>query len=65
MDQLDDEMKQVMELSMNEFISGLEKSLPPEPKEGSPDAYNIQFRYDASTFTRRFNGDDYIRVDTL
>lgn len=58
----DDEMKQAMELSMNEFIQNLERQLPNEPAENDSNAYNLVFRYDGNSFSRRFRGSDYIRV---
>jgi hypothetical protein len=58
----DDEIKQAMELSMNDFIQSLEMQLPKEPLETDPNAYNIIFRYDSHSFTRRFSGNNYIRV---
>jgi hypothetical protein len=58
----DDEIKQAMELSMNDFIQSLEMQLPKEPLETDPNAYNIVFKYDSQNFTRRFNGNNYIRV---
>jgi hypothetical protein len=58
----DDEIKQAMELSMNDFVQSLEVQLPKEPLETDPNAYNIIFKYDSHNFTRRFYGNNHIRV---
>lgn len=57
-------MKQAMELSMNDFISDLEKHLPNEPGEKDSN-YSLVFRYEGKSLSRRFNPTDKIRVILL
>lgn len=58
----DDDMKKAMELSMNEFISYLEKQLPKEPEQEGAGSFNFKFRYQELSYSRRFNPTDSIRV---
>jgi len=58
---MDDDFKQAMEMSMNEFVSGLEKGMPKEPNEGDPSAYKIAFRCESQTFSRIFASNDLIK----
>ena len=60
---MDEELKQAMELSMNEYVIDLERRIPKEPAENDPNAYNINFRYEGNVFIRRFNAGDLIRVN--
>jgi len=57
----DDEMKLVMEMSLNEMIEGLNKNLPSEPGSDSPNAVNLVIKHNDKTFTRRFNKSDKIQ----
>jgi ataxin-3 len=54
---LDDEMKQVMELSLNEYIHDLEKSLPIEPKL-KENSILVRFSYGKIIFERKFAKED-------
>ena len=54
----DDEMKQAMKLSLEEFARSTLKQLPPEPKEGG---FNIIVSYNGKSYTRRFNDNDKIK----
>jgi len=59
--EMDNDMKQVMELSMNDFVQDLEKRLPKEPSEDDSSCYKISFRCENQTISRRFNPTDFIR----
>ena len=54
----DDEMKQAMKLSLDEFAQSTLKELPPEPKDGG---FNIIVSYNGKNFSRRFNDNDKIK----
>jgi hypothetical protein len=54
----DDEMKQAYELSLQEYLSEVEKILPEEPQDG----YNIILKYNDNTFSRKFREDNRICV---
>jgi hypothetical protein len=56
-----DEMKMVMEASLNEYIADIEKTLPVEPVEGS-DCLHIDFKADGQIFKRNFMATDKISV---
>jgi hypothetical protein len=55
----DDEMKQVYEMSMNEYLSGV--VLPEEPK-GDEDVFNVLLKYNDITLNRLFKPDNTINV---
>jgi hypothetical protein len=55
-----DEMKMVMEASLNEYIADLEKGLPAEPEDGA--CVRIAFTTSGQIFERRFHSTDRIRV---
>lgn len=58
----DDEMKQAYQLSLDEYVKDLMNYLPEEPEKNDPDAYNINFKYDNQTFSRRFSSNNTIHV---
>jgi len=57
---MDDELKQAMQLSLDEYIVQLKSEIKKEPEENDPDCYSIQFKYNDLTFERRFKADDKI-----
>ncbi len=54
---MDDELRQAMQLSLEEFVTQSKNNLPPEPKDGG---YLINIRYENQVFTRRFNDNDTV-----
>ena len=53
----DDDIKQAMKLSLQEFAENAVKSLPPEPEKGG---YSIMVNYNGKFFKRKFNGTDKV-----
>lgn len=55
----DDEMKKVMEMSLNSALDDLKKDLPREPEDSdkSTNIFTIVFRYQEKSFQRRFFAD--------
>ena len=53
----DDEIKQAMKLSLQEFAENAIKNLPPEPEQGG---FSIMVNYNGKFFNRKFN--DYDKV---
>jgi hypothetical protein len=56
------EMKEVMEMSLNSYISDLQSQLPPEPLPNSGNSVEITIFHpkDNQTFSRNFNTSDRI-----
>jgi len=59
---LDEETKRVIEMSLKEYMGNIEKNIKKEPEENDPDCYTISFKTGDHTFTRRFYPDDTIGV---
>ena len=53
----DDEIKQAMKLSLQEFAENAKKSLPPEPEKGG---FSIMVNYNGKFFKRNFNDNDKV-----
>ena len=53
----DDEIKQVMKLSLQEYAQNAARNLPPEPEKGG---YYIMVNYNGQFFKRRFNDTDKV-----
>jgi hypothetical protein len=53
----DDEIKQAMKLSLQEYAQNAARNLPPEPEKGG---YYIMVNYNGQFFKRRFNDTDKV-----
>ena len=53
----DDEIKQAMKLSLQEYAQNAAKSLPPEPENGG---FSIMVNYNGKFYKRRFNDNDKV-----
>ena len=60
-DDVDDDIKQAMEMSLNIYIEDLKNSLPSEPEEKAKDSYTIAFRFEEMHFQRRFSSHSLLR----
>jgi hypothetical protein len=59
---LDEETRKAIEMSLNDYMGNIEKNIKKEPEENDPDCYVISFKTSDETFTRRFHPDDNIGV---
>jgi len=59
---LDEETRKAIEMSLNDYMGSIEKNIKKEPEENDPDCYTISFKTADQTFTRRFYPDDTIKV---
>ncbi len=59
---LDEETRKAIEMSLNEYMGNIEKNIKKEPEENDPDCYTISFKTSDLTFTRRFYPEDTIMV---
>lgn len=59
---LDEETRKAIEMSLNDYMGNIEKNIKKEPEENDPDCYAISFKTSDETFTRRFYPDDIIGV---
>jgi ataxin-3 len=59
---LDEETRKAIEMSLNDYMGSIEKNIKKEPEENDPDCYTISFKTADQTFTRRFYPNDTIRV---
>jgi len=57
---MDDEIKQAMQMSLNEYVIQLKSELKKEPGENDPECCLIIFKYNDFTYERRFSSDDKI-----
>ena len=53
----DDEIKQAMKLSLQEYANNAAKNLPPEPESGG---FSIMVNYNGKFFKRKFNDNDKV-----
>lgn len=60
---LDEETRKAIEMSLNDYMGSIEKNIKKEPEENDPECYTISFKTADQTFTRRFYPDDTIRVN--
>ena len=51
-----------MELSINDMVEDLQKTLPEEPKENDQNCVNLVFKFENNTYSRRFLKNDQIKV---
>ncbi len=61
-DELDEETRLAIEMSLNDYMTGIEKNIKKEPEENDPNCYTISFNTGDNNFTRRFFGDNTIGV---
>ena len=54
---MDEEMKKIMELSLKEYAESAKNSLPPEPEKGG---FSIKVNYNGKFFERNFNDNDRV-----
>ncbi len=57
---MDDELKQAMELSLQDYMNEIKNELKQEPDEKDPNSFLINFKYNEKSFERRFKGEDKI-----
>lgn len=58
----DEDINQVMEMSLNEYINDLKKQIPIEPKEINGEVVKLTLRIDNFTFIRNFFKKDKLIV---
>jgi hypothetical protein len=51
----DEQLKLALEVSINSFVSNLQKIIPQEPKEGAANSIDVKIRIDGTEFKRRFD----------
>lgn len=61
-EELDEETRKAIEMSLNDYIGQVFKNIKKEPDENDPECYTIIFKIEDKTFTRRFNPHDTIGV---
>jgi len=59
---LDEETRKAIEMSLNDYMVNIEKNIKKEPEENDPNCYTISFKTADQTFTRRFYPEDTIGV---
>lgn len=59
---LDEETRLAIELSMNEFVGEMEKKVKKEPSADTPNIHTIIFQAEGQSYERRFYPDDTIGV---
>jgi hypothetical protein len=60
---LDEETRLAIELSMNEFVGEMEKKVKKEPSADTPNIYTIIFQAEGQSYQRRFYPEDTIGVN--
>ena len=54
-----------MELSLNEMVEDLQKSLPQEPNENDQNSINLSFKHENNTYSRKFTKSNKIKVKLI
>lgn len=62
---LDEETRLAIEMSMNEFVGEMEKKVKTEPSPNEQNIYTIIFQAEGNSFERRFYPDDTIGVNLI
>lgn len=62
---MDEETRKAIEMSLQEYMGQMEKNIKKEPNENDPNCFEISFKTEDKTLTRRFFPDDTIGVNFL